>query len=159
MSAAEPRVFPAVSGENLHGETVSFPAAFKTNTCTVVIVAYARKQQEIIDPWLPELDGLARSIKGFEFYELPTIKEKNRVMRWIIHNGMRSGVKDAAARSRTVTLHIDKTPFNRALGVKDESKIYLLVLDREGRELHRETGVFEKAKFERIKDRVRAAAK
>lgn len=132
--------FPSVSGRDLHGNEVAFPAAFESHRCTLVIVAYFQKQQEIIDPWLPDLAQLSDEFSGFAFYELPTIRRMNFIMRRIIHRGMRSGIPSAAARSRTVTLHLDKGPFNEALGVRDENAVYFFLVDAKGRIHWRATG-------------------
>lgn len=144
------RMFPNVAGENLHGETVEFPKVFSRNDCTAVIVAYERAQQEIINPWLPGLVELTKSRRGFEFFELPTIKKMSRLMRWIIYRGMRSGIEESKARSRTVTLHIDKAPFNKALGVTSEEQVYFFLVDPAGRIIWRETGEFNQEKLSQL---------
>lgn len=152
---AELKVFPAVKGENLHGEEIVFPAALASNTCSVVIVAFLRSQQEIINPWLPGLVDLTKSERGFEFFELPTLKPMNRFTRWVIYRGMRSGIPDDKPRSRTVTLYLDKSKFNRALGVTSEDTVYFFVVDQAGRIRWRCSGGFTEAKFEELKMQVR----
>lgn len=153
---AELRVFPAVKGENLHGEEVVFPATLATNACSVVIVAYLRSQQEIINPWLPGLVDLTKSERGFEFFELPTLKPMNRFTRWVIYRGMRSGIPDDKPRSRTVTLYLDKSKFNEALGVTSEDTVYFFVVDHSGRIRWRCSGGFTEAKFAELKTQVRS---
>jgi len=148
--------FPAVSGRNLHGETITFPAAFAQQRCTLVIVAYLQQQQETIDPWLPELTRLAKEVDGFDYFELPTIKPVNPVLRWVIYRGMRSGIPSAAARSRTVTLHLDKGPFNETLGVTDENEVRFFLVDDEGRICWRATGERTGEKLDELRRQVAA---
>ena len=158
LADASAHRFPDVTGRNLHGDEIRFPAAFAERRCTLAIVAYEQKQQEVINPWLPKLIELAKAEAGFDFYELPTIAKMNRVMRWVIYRGMRSGIKDGAGRSRTVTFHIDKEPFNEALGIRNEKQIHLLLVDAKGKVLWRETGSYSDAKFGRLKEAVKVGA-
>jgi hypothetical protein len=124
--------FPAVAGSNLHGDEVAFPGALSGKKHNVIIVAFLQKQQELVDTWLPELASLSATHKDLAYYELPTIEKKNRLLRWIIYRGMRSGIKDSGVRSRTVTLHIDKEPFKKQLGIKTEKDIFVFLVDSKG---------------------------
>jgi hypothetical protein len=64
-------------------------------------------------------------------------------MRSFIDGGLRAGIPDRAVRAATVTLYIDKSPFRRALGLRDEDRIYVLLVDREGRVHWRTEGAFD----------------
>lgn len=143
--------FPNVTGRDLHGKDVGFPMAFASGNYNVVIVAFTRKQQSLVDTWLPGLTSLAATNKDFRYYELPTIKKMNRVMKWVIFRGMQSGIKDAQARSRTVTLHIDKEPFKAQLGIKTEQDIFVFLTDNKGKIRWRTEGTFSEDKLRALK--------
>jgi hypothetical protein len=85
--------FPEVKGKNLQGNEVLFPQAFKSHGYHVVMIAFEQEQQSEVNTWLPHLDKLADSRKDFDYFELPTIKRMNALMRWIIYRGMRSGIQ------------------------------------------------------------------
>ncbi len=81
-------------------------------------------------------------------------------MRSFIDGGMRRGIPDAAVRASTITLYIDKTPLREALRLRDEDRIYVLLVDRKGRVFWRAEGRFDErmsAETVRRIDEARAA--
>ena len=64
------------------------------------------------------------------------------LMRFIIDNGMRSGITDRAARAATITLYIDVKEFTRALGLRDTKQIAVFVVTPSGEILARAVGRF-----------------
>ena len=153
------RDFPNVTGRNLHGKDVAFPQAFASAKHNVVIVAFTREQQSLVDTWLPELGSLSATNQSFNYYELPTIKKMNRLMKWVIYRGMRSGIEDAQTRSRTVTLHIDKQPFKEQLGIKTEDDIFVFLTDEKGKVRWQTQGLYSKGKGRALKARLLAPEK
>ncbi|MDR3747630.1 MAG: hypothetical protein P4M04_05705 [Acidobacteriota bacterium] len=59
----------------------------------------------------------------------------NPLTRWFIDSGMRRGIPDPNARARTITLYIDKKPFEQALQLPTEKTVYALLVDRSGKVL------------------------
>jgi hypothetical protein len=59
-----------------------------------------------------------------------------------INEGMRAGIPNPKTRERTITLYLDKAQFRRALGMPDEEHIYILLVDRQGKELFRARGPY-----------------
>lgn len=131
-AAPAPPFFPEVTGDNLEGKRFRLPADFE-GTRNVVLIAFEREQQAQVDTWIPALRQLVAEQADLRYYELPTIKEMSRVMRWVINGGMARGIDDPKARAATITLYIDKEPFTRALGIATEQVISLVVVDRSGR--------------------------
>ena len=126
-----PPVFPTVSGENLSGRAMTLPRDFGGRV-NLVLVAFERDQQGVVDTWLPHAARLAASRPGLRYYELPTIKRRYAVMRPVIAGGMRSGVTDRAARDATITLYTNVDDFRAALGLPDARTVYALLLDADG---------------------------
>jgi hypothetical protein len=124
--------FPEVEGDNLEGKRFRLPADFEGER-NVVLIAFQRGQQAQVDTWVPLLRQLAAEQPDLRYYELPTIKEMGRVMRWVINSGMARGIEDPKARAATITLYIDKGPFTQALGIRTEEAVSLAVVDRLGR--------------------------
>ena len=86
------------------------------------------------------------SITGQNLNGVPTLPKVDALFRWFIDGGMRRGIPDTAARDVTITLYIDKGPFDDALGIASESDITVLLLKPTGAILWRTTGAFTAAK-------------
>lgn len=65
-------LFPSVSGENLHGEKVTFPDDLKGQPA-LVLVAFKREQQAEVDTWLAQIGAFEAAIPGIRVVETPTI--------------------------------------------------------------------------------------
>jgi hypothetical protein len=139
--------FPEVEGKALNGQTFRIPDSLKKQY-NLIIIAYKREQQQLVDTWLPKMEPIEQSKNNFAFYEFPTISKLNFFSRWFIYNGMRSGIKAESARARTVTLHLDKEEFNQHLGILNEEDIYLFLLDKSGTIIWQSKGVWSKDKEE-----------
>lgn len=131
--------FPDVIGDNLNGETIRIPSQLKGNV-NVLLVPFQMWQQGLVDSWVPFLVHLMENNSSFDFYELPTIRKMNFIVRRVIDGGMRGGIPSRDTRGRTITLYIDKAPFKEALGIPTEDTLYLFLVDREGTILWRESG-------------------
>lgn len=142
-------VFPTVTGVNLHGDEVTLPGQLVGNP-SLVIVAFEREQQDIINPWLPHFDELETELPNFHYYELPVINERTASERMFINNGMRMGIPADAARARTITIYTDRERFIDAAGIPSMDTIYLFVLSQNGEILYRTTGAYDEDKFQAL---------
>ena len=135
-------LFPSVSGENLHGEKVTFPDDLKGQPA-LVLVAFKREQQAEVDTWLAQIGAFEAAIPGIRIVETPTISSTRwGWFAWFIDGGMRSGIPDDAARARTITLYTDVAKFREALGMETDGQIYAVLLDADARVRLVEPGVF-----------------
>lgn len=131
--------FPVVQGRNLEGRDLELPADFSGER-NVVLVAFRQRQQREVNSWLPSLTVMRREAGDLGVYEIPALSRGWIPLRGWIDGGMASGIADRATREATITLYINKGPFKQALGIGDESRIQVLLLDDAGRVLHREYG-------------------
>lgn len=145
MTARAEDRFPEVTGKALTGEKVTLPVDLD-KPFSLLAVAFLREQQADVDTWIPKMEMIEDEREDFAFYEIPTIKEMGPFRRWFIYRGMRGGIPAERARARTVTLHIEKAPFTKALGIEDEGKIYLFLVDAEGRVVWRSEGTWSPEK-------------
>ena len=136
-----PRRFPAVSGQDLNGRTVNLPGDF-SGPATLVFVPFEMKQQGDVDSWHAFVQKLKSENPLLEAWELPTISRSYLIMRFIIDNGMRSGIKDTAARASTITLYIDVKEFTRSLGIANTQQVATFVVTPAGEILARVIGRF-----------------
>jgi hypothetical protein len=139
-------IFPDVVGINLDGDRISLPAGFKGRR-NLIAIGFEREHQADIDTWIDVADQLAVKHQGFRFYEVPTIYEVNAAYRFWINNGMRLGIPAAEARTRTVTVYVDRAAFNKSLAISDTKEIHVLLVDADSRILWRTAGPASAAKL------------
>ena len=123
--------FPRLIASNLEKRKFTLPDDFEGSR-NLLLVAFQREQQQQVDTWLREMRRFEELDPEFRYYELPTIQSPNRLVRWFIDTGMRRGIPDQKARSRTITLYTDKQPFLKALGITDENRIHCFLVNRSG---------------------------
>lgn len=130
--------FPQLIGIDLEGQKRQLPQSFN-NKINIVVVAFKREQQKNVNGWIKVADEIILNRSDVNFYELPLIYELNPISRSFINNGMRRGVLGEKARKRTITVYTNRQKFFEMMNMKEEN-IYLLVLDKEGKILHRIEG-------------------
>jgi hypothetical protein len=147
--------FPTVKGANLLRRKVALPADLE-GELNILLVAFQRWQQSVIDTWVPFVRQLEETNQGVIYYELPVIQRMNVLARTLINEGMRAGIPDRVARERTITLYVNKVAFRNTLELPDEEDIYILLVDREGKVLWKEEGAFTAEKGESLTESVRS---
>ena len=134
--------FPKMSGLDLHGETIAVPSDLE-GQFQIVSIAFLRKQQTEVNTWIDAYDNAVQSgllsKDDVRYYELPVIYEMNAVGRFWANNGMRSGIQDEAARTRTITIYTDRDQFFDIMDMSENS-IYTILLDSKGHVLWRQAG-------------------
>jgi len=141
--------FPNVSGNDLLKNIVNLPEDLSSGL-NVLIVAFQRWHQGLVDSWVPFLNHMVEQYADFDYYELPTIRKMNWLSRGFIDNGMRAGIPSRETRRRTITLYIDKEPFKDTLRIPDESDIHLFLVTSEGEILWTESGAVSEKKAESL---------
>jgi hypothetical protein len=138
--------FPQASGSNLEGRAFQLPGDLE-GELNLLLVAFQQWHQQWVDTWLPLARLYAAHLPGLRTYELPVIQRLNLLARTWIDWSMRNGIQDAAVRSATITLYLDKESFRAALGIPNEVTIHILLVTRAGEVLWRSEGpyVAEKA--------------
>jgi hypothetical protein len=134
-------MFPSVASQNLNGRPVKLPQDFKA-PASLVFVAYVRGQQAQVDSWKAFVADMRGRFPAIGVFEVPTLSKGDALFRWFIDGGMRRGIPDTATRDVTITLYIDKTPFNDALGITSERDITVLLVEPNGAVLWRSTGAY-----------------
>lgn len=134
--------FPVVSGKNLLRQHIRLPGGL-AGQYNLLLIPFQQWQQAHVDSWMPALSELEQAFPALACYELPTIYQMNPLSQWFLNEGMRAGIPSATTRARTITLYLDKTSFRRALDIRSEDEITLMLVERSGRILWRTTGPFE----------------
>jgi hypothetical protein len=124
-------VFPTLVGASLSRQAHTIPADL-VGDVNLVFVAFLQQQQGEIDAWLARLGALESERSGLAIYEIPLLRRFPKVYRRLIDNGMRGGIPDSHARSRTITVYTDRNRFLRASRLTDEHNIWAVLVDRAG---------------------------
>jgi len=135
--------FPTVSGSNLLREKLTLPRDFQ-GRFNLVFIPFEQWQQMEVDSWMTLAKELEEQFDDLVYYELPTIQSRNILYKTFINEGMRAGIPDPKTRERTITLYLDKSDFRAALDMKDEEHIYILLVDRQGKEFSRRRGPYSR---------------
>ena len=120
-----------MAARNLEGLPVLLPDAFSNNR-NVVIVAFQRDHQALVDSWLPFLEGVAANCPDFSFFEVPALKRIWAPARRFIDGGMAAAIGDPTVLRRTFTIYGDLGRLTRSLHLTTTSTIAIVLIDREG---------------------------
>ena len=131
--------FPKVSGSNLLRKKLTLPKDFQ-GKLNLVFIPFERWHQMEVDSWSALAEELEEKYEGLVYYELPTLQNGGTFYKIFLNEGMRAGIPNPKTRERTITLYLDKADFRAALDMKDEEHIYVLVVDRQGKEFFRARG-------------------
>jgi carbon monoxide dehydrogenase subunit G len=149
LAPVHPEALSALSGRSLDGRSYELPGDL-AKPYNLLVVAFRREQQAVIDRWLPWLIELEQRRGDVAVYELPVLSSVYGPARWFIDGGMTRGIPDPAARARTVTVYTDVQKVVENLGLAGTDTIAVLVVERSGRILACEHGGFEQEKAERL---------
>jgi hypothetical protein len=123
--------FPDIAARDLQGRDVRLPEGFVGDR-NVVIVAFQRNHQALVDSWVPWLEQQAASDPGLRFYELPTIGRLWAPARRFIDGGMAAAIREPVILQRTFTIYGDINRLVRPLGIRSQSTIAVLLVDAAG---------------------------
>ncbi len=141
--------FGPLSGRSLDGRAYELPGDL-AKPYNLLVVAFRRDQQALVDRWLPWLTRLEQLRADVAVYELPVLPSSYGPARWFIDGGMTRGIPDRAARARTVTVYTDVQKVVDKLGLEGTGTIAVAVVERSGRILAREVGDFDQLKAGRL---------
>lgn len=143
-------IFPQVTATSVDNQTVAFPQAFAPHDYTLLVLPFDQNQQTDIITWLPLFQELAARYEGIGFYNIaPLSADIGQIFRPAIIGGMRLGVRDPAIRPLvTVTFLEDQAAFVAAIGAETIEQAQILIVDTQGRVLHRDVGSFTDEKGE-----------
>jgi hypothetical protein len=133
--------FPTVKGSNLLRQKLTLPQDFQ-GMFNLVFIPFERWHQIEVDSWSALAEELEEKYEGLVYYELPTLQNGGPFYKFFLNEGMRVGIPNPKTRERTVTLYLDKADFRAALDMMDEGHIYILVVDRQGKEFFRVRGPY-----------------
>ena len=134
-------VFPALKARNLNGRTLALPTEF-AGARNVVIVAFRRWHQALVDSWFPALEPLLAAHPDVCAYELPMLAGGYALARPFIDGGMARAIPDPAVRERTLTVYTNVAQSQAALQISNPETITILLVDRSGQIFWRNEGEY-----------------
>ena len=134
-------VFPALKARNLNGRTLALPTEFAGER-NIVIVAFRRWHQALVDSWFPALAPLLATHPDVRAYELPMLAGGYALARPFIDGGMARAIPDPAVRERTLTVYTNVAQSQAALQISNPETITVLLVDRSGQITWRSEGEY-----------------
>lgn len=134
--------FPRLEGRDLQRRAVSLPDGFEGER-NVVIVAFRREHQTLVDSWVPWLDARASVDPGLRFYEMPTIGTQWSPARRMIDGGMATAIGDPVVLQRTITVYTDVRRVTDGLSIDRTDTVWLFLVDATGAVRWRGHGAFD----------------
>jgi len=144
-----PARLPALLGRSLDGKEYDLPEDL-AHPYSIIVVAFRREQQALVDEWLPWLLELEASRSDLAFYELPVLSSAYGPVRWFIDGGMARGVAEASAQARTITVYTDVDRVVGGLGLTGTDTIAVLLIERSGGVLASVLGGFDEHKAQAL---------
>ncbi|CAB4623533.1 unannotated protein [freshwater metagenome] len=148
--------FPDIAARDLQGRDLRLPAGF-AGARNVVIIAFQRNHQSLVDSWVPWLEEQAAADTGLSFYELPTIGRIWAPARRFIDGGMAAAIREPVILQRTLTIYGDVTRLTRPLGIDDRSTISVMLVDAVGAVRWQGSGAFDGATARELEVELKAA--
>lgn len=133
--------FPPLEARNLNGKRVVLPGGLGGER-NLVLIAFRRWHQALVDSWFPYLDTLMASHPELRAYELPLISSLYGLARPFIDGGMAVAIPDPKVRERTLTVYTDVGQVMVALNIPNTMTITVLLVDRQGRIFWRSEGPY-----------------
>ena len=131
--------FPHLAARDLEGRSLELPDAF-SGTSNLVIVAFRREQQAMVDSWVAWWETIAAEHPSLRCYEIPVIATRWSPARPVIDGGMAQAVRAQEARRRTLTVYTDVRRVTDALAIDATDTVTVLLVDADGRLRWRTTG-------------------
>ena len=131
--------FPRLAARNLEGHALILPEAF-AGSMNLVLLAFQREQQSIVDPWISWFDTISATHPGLRCYEIPMIGRRWSPARRFIDGSMAQAVREPEARRRTVTVYTDVRRVMDTLAIDSANTVTVLLVDADGRLRYRATG-------------------
>ena len=137
--------FPSVKGRNLNRKKIKLPEELK-GKMNLLLLAFFQNQQKTIDSWLNFAVELEEKFNGLQYYEIPVIYKMNILNQLLLNESMRASIKEKKIREKTITLYLEKSKFLDALKFDDENDTYTILIDKNGKILWKERGIYDSNK-------------
>jgi hypothetical protein len=136
--------FSPIQATSLDGTHMDLPANF-SGQFNLVIISFAREQQQEVDSWIAAARKIETSHVQFRYYELPTMSRENLLYRWWFDEALRSNTTDKDLRTRILTAYVNKHTFKKSLDIENEKRVVAILVDPKGHIYWRADGPYKDA--------------
>lgn len=136
--------FSTIQATSLDGVHMDLAANF-SGQLNLVIISFAREQQQEVDSWIPAARKIESAHGQFRYYELPTMSRENLLYRWWFNEALRSNTTDKDLRSRILTAYVNKRAFKKSLHIENEKRVVAILVDPKGHVYWRADGSYKDA--------------
>ena len=147
--------FPALEGHDIDGRKLIVPADLE-GSYNLVLVAYERWHQRLVDSWIGSARKLERRHGHLRVYEVPLIRNMSWLRRKQLDFWMSQGISDPLARATTITVYTDVEGFNQSLRIPHSDNIRLFLIDQAGAVFWRGAGPYDQGQFRALEHTVEA---
>lgn len=151
--------FPTLKGETTDGRTVELPAASSGHFALIAIAA-GKKAEPLLQDWYGAAyhrfvakQGLFAADKNVDLWLVPVFTGLNKAAFGPTMKRLREGT-DPEVAARVVFVKDEAAALLDALGIKDRDVPVFLVVDPQGRILHREQGGFTVDKLDALDEAI-----
>jgi hypothetical protein len=138
-AADDARLLP-ISGDNLDGQTLTFPADFNA-PFNLVVMPFNRDQQTAAVGWLATFEQAARADERVAYYSIAALTDLQPFVRTLVVQGLNVAVRDAETRQRVVVTFLEnQAAVVAALGAGDTAAMRVLIVAQDGRILWQLSG-------------------
>jgi hypothetical protein len=145
-------VFPELKAKNLSGEEVILPEVLMGKV-TLVLIAFERDAQKILDSWLEPFNMKFKDYEDVDFYEIPMLKRRWKLISRYIDGGMRSGIPQEK-HGNVMTYYGDINKYRDILDMRDKSTGYVFLIDKEGKIRWSQSGYADESRLENLFENV-----
>lgn len=146
VDARSPK-FPTITTRDLNAKSATFPAELPGPN-TVVLIAFHREQQSVLDVWIRKLR--LKQPGSPAWIEMPVVPDYGSLWRTFVNKGMRSGIVTTEARSRVFTVFGSRDKFRATLNLPTSDQVYVLLVRRDGTIVARADGRYTSSKARKL---------
>ena len=123
--------FPTFAARDLERTARTLPAAFDAEW-NLVLVAFRRHHQEIVDRWVAWQATVAADRPSLDCWEVPVLGAVWIPARGAIDGGMAQAVRESEARRHALTVYANVSKVACALDISDTSSVHAFLVDAGG---------------------------
>ena len=155
-AAAWSEATPRITTHTLEGSTFTLPDDLQAAT-DILVVGFTKKAGSATRPWTERLERDFTAADGFAVYPAAVIAGVPELFRSFALNGIRASVSPAE-RGRFLLVEQDENAWRSLAGYRLPDDPYIIVLDKTGNVLARESGLFDEKSYQDAAARIRSAS-
>jgi hypothetical protein len=147
---------PRITVHTVEGSSFILPDDLEA-AVDILVVGFTQKGGSNTRPWTERLQRDFTSADGFAVYPTAVLAGVPGLFRSFALNAIRADVSPGE-RGRFLIVEQDKNAWRSLAGYRLPDDPYIIVLDRTGNVLARESGLFDEKSYQEAADRIRSAA-